>query len=169
MWIARTFVVGNQTVTLDHMKKTSWEPLRILVSMPLFELCSKRMPSIVWATIYRTRSGYTVGYGEQTMGEQWWLYVQRWLVYRFLPWVKSLTGTRKTFLATQPSPCHSWFDRVLRASSFIAALPWIRKHIGKDYHTLAFYPYDWSLNATTNRDLTDSAVEQSPQRYCHIF
>ena len=32
---------------------------------------------------------------------------------------------------------------------FIATYsPEYRQHIGKDYHTLSFYPYDWSLNST---------------------
>ena len=170
LWTTRTFVVGNQTVPLDQKSllvffkdprihaalNCAAEGCPPLLSEPFtaFDLDAQLEAA---STRWVNGSGFT--------------YDDGW--FRDSATSSSIFDWYKEDFPCDDSKPMPTYD----TTEYCGVLQFIvkysaeyRKRIGKDYHTLFFEAYDWSLNSKPWANLfTDNAAERSLQRWIHIF
>ena len=107
LWTTRTFVVSNQTVTLDHIEKNilgSFKDPRVHAAL---NCAAKGCPPLYEHAF----TAFNLDAQLETVSKRWvnngGLHIQRWLVYRLrLAPIKSLIGTKEDFPCdpTKPMP-----------------------------------------------------------------
>lgn len=149
LWTTRTFVVGKQTVTLDQIEKTilgSFNDPRIHAAL---NCAAKGCPPL-----------FEQPFSDVHLDEQLDLVSKRWVnnggfnyddgwfqdsatASQIFDWYK------EDFPCDQTNPMPTY-----DTTEYCGVLQFIakysaeyRKHIGKEYHTLSFHEYDWSLNS----------------------
>ena len=150
VWTTHTFVVGNQTVTLDHIEKTilgAFKDPRIHAAL---NCAAKGCPAL-----------YEQPFTTSDLDTQLDLVSTRWInnggfTYNDGWFTDSATASQIFDWYKEDFPCDPTKPMpTYDTSEYCGVLQFIahyskeyRKHIDTDYHTLSFYTYDWSLNSS---------------------
>ena len=150
VWTTRTFVVGNQTVTLDQIEKKilgSFKDPRIHAAL---NCAAKGCPPL----FNEPFTAFKLDNQLDLVSHRWvnnggFIYDDGWFIdsvaaSQIFDWYKEDFPCDPT----KPMPQYDTTE-YCGVLQFIANYsPEYRKHIDKDYHTLAFRSYDWSLNSS---------------------
>lgn len=149
LWTSRTFVVGNQTVTLDHIEKNilgSFKDPRVHAALNCAAkgcpaLFDQPFTAIDLDTQLDMVSKRWVNNGGFTYNDGW--FTDSATANQIFDWYKEDFPCDPT----KPMPQYDTTE-YCGVLQFIAKYSTeYRTHIDKDHHTLSFYPYDWSLNS----------------------
>ena len=150
VWTTRTFVVGNQAVTLDHIEKTilgSFKDPRIHSAL---NCAAKGCPPLLSEPFTAFKlddqldlvSNRWVNNGGFTYNDGW--FQDSATASTIFDWYKDDFPCDQT----KPMPKYDTTE-YCGVLQFIAKYsPEYQKHIGTDYHTLSFEAYDWSINSS---------------------